>query len=1203
MKKRTLTISGITGFLLAFIFSFTVYTFHAESLWDSVTEGVWQDPVTKDFYFRTVDKEKTSNIYYQTQGFTFADAYKDINGNIVETGGNKEFNWALNNPKNDCTVRELGNGIVETTWTIPYETVMEQIKTTSPEWYNRIMNPSGEVYLKVDAIIAVHDSNKYMGDDIWGYWSGLLTDDGQILGDLWDKYNYEELKDLYGWDPSYFDNHYDQALMIAVGIIDGSITLEDLINMGIDPETAKEILEKNKPPEEEDKADFKKLIGKTVPEFVTYNYSTSGQFDLGDGIPTSEDVTNGYNSDEWYGYAIVCRRKPAVREWKFYGQIKWQEGTGNFYKDKNDVLHEVMVTIHKDYNYTVERSVRYWYVGGAAFYTLASIDTENTVFPDHKSHTYLRQDTTIITCSVNGQDMKTVSQETSYIWVPDDDYHIDWPKDVDSSLIVATGTDQSSAEAAFKDIAEKRVTPSDQIKVRNDSLGVNSHEYMNGQEYRYGEFVSSEGSLRSFYSIEDDDYGLEKDEQTGTIPFDTANGKYFTSIIAHFKQIVLGTDLIVEHKKTPENTSVEERIKEEYISQEPVIVHTPTVSPVIVANPETGEELSDEDQRTQLVTGALNEFADYQLLLDGTYTIKFVPETHFEHIGYDAAELTDDMYNKYCAFKQVAFPFTIQLDGDIHTPDESLVDDKGNPKLAGYTKWIDLPDFRVDDFYIPSWAIEDKDYVILFRVAPENVVDHNGVNHIDDEEWLKNATLNGEPLYNYVSVYSLTVQVSGRIYGFQINGINDKDRFYDTGTNTYQWENFGISSYYPFCRYYEEKRTGIYNRLGGPSVRYSVDGTLTNNWNIRNTLPFSVGRSFKFGTGPSDTTTATDGTLIKGNTFTFMLRTIANLWSEEENADYIVITPTFRYVTKDGTVIDDIDLYYDTESPDGTEQMLLVEYGSNEDRSVYHSTAIGDSRNDGSYYYEDSSISRSIKQDDAEYSKDKRNAYLYEKGISTSKESFTSANRYLMKEVPNYCLSRIVMNCNLRLLTGNLEQLEMNLEKQGDSLEYLTDGKAEGGLYKVTPSSNPEYWDLHRMSMQTWYGEYWIPSQLYVTEDTFMADADGDGVEEEYDSVYEYMEEHGYLEGNEDFFINDGYLVLNFSITTYNEGKGHLAYYAANKDSIDQWTLEGPPDKVVVGDPNIGTDVEIKVRPGDVAVVDLSRDMKDRSYVGFNRIN
>lgn len=40
--------------------------------WTSVTEGIYQDPVTKDFVFTSVDKEKTSEIYYRTFGFTVA---------------------------------------------------------------------------------------------------------------------------------------------------------------------------------------------------------------------------------------------------------------------------------------------------------------------------------------------------------------------------------------------------------------------------------------------------------------------------------------------------------------------------------------------------------------------------------------------------------------------------------------------------------------------------------------------------------------------------------------------------------------------------------------------------------------------------------------------------------------------------------------------------------------------------------------------------------------------------------------------------------------------------------------------------------------------------------------------------------------------------------------------------------------------------
>ena len=1204
MRIKTTIITAVLGMFTAIFLTCAANTFCAESLWDSVTEGVWQDPETKDFHFKSVDKERSSDVFYRTQGFTIADAYKDANGNIVETGTG-EFNWPLDDPRNDYTERKLGNGIIETEWVIPYEVVMEQIKATSPEWYNRVMSPNGEVYLKLDAIIAVNDPNKYPTGEAGESFSGFYNPLFGWIGEFWDKYNMQELYTLYGWDPSYFDNHFDQALVIAVGLANGDLTLEDLLDMGIDEETAKKMLEELHPDDPDpdspdDLADFKKKIGKDTPYFVTYNYSTSGQFDLGDGIPTSESVTNGYDADEWYGWALAYRRKPVTRRWKFSGNTSWD--TRHSYLDQFNNTQYYTITHNTWYSYTVERTVRYWYIAGADFQTLNRIQTENDVFPGHQPYNYLRQDTTTITCTVNGKDMRTVAQTNKWTWLPDDDYHVDWPSGIDL-LINVKGSSEEDAQAKFRDEAEKRVAQSENIMVRNDDLGVNSHEYMDGSFYPYGDFVMDEGSEKSFYSIMDSDYGLENDEQSGLIPSDTANDKYFTSISAFYTERVPGTDRIGEHRKTPENTSLDERIKASYTDQEPIVVHTPTVSPVIVADPDTGEELSEEKQRTQLVTGAVNPNVDYQLLLDGTYSIKFVPETHFEHLGYDAAELTQDMYNKYCKFKQAAFPFTIQIDGDIYEPDSSTVDDKGDPKKPGYTQWIDLEDFTIDDFYIPSWATEGS-YVIQFRVAPENVVDQRGVNHIDDEEWLKNATLDGEPMYNYVSTYAINVQVSGRIYGFQINGINDLDRFYDTGTNTAKWENDGLASYFPFCKYYEEKRTGTKNRLGGPIVRFTVDGTLTSRWNIRNTLPFSVGRSFKFDKDPRDTSLTTDGTLVKGNSFTFSLRTIANLWSDEPDKDYLVIRPTFRWVSKDGSQTDDVDLYYTTPSEDGKETLMYVEYGTSQDRSVYHTTSIGDIRNDGAYYYPDASISRTIPQDDPEYSKDKRNAYMYESGESTVKETFGNANNYLMKNSRCYCLSQIVMTRDLRLLSGNLEQLEMNIDREGSNLQYLTDRKVtDGNLYKVTEYSNPDYWDKHRMSMQQWFGEYWIPSQLYVTKDKFTADADGDGVEEEYDSIYDYMDKHGSLEGNEDFFLNDGYLVLNFQISSYNEGEEHLSYYAGNQDSIDQWQVEGPPDKVTVGDPNIGTDIEIPVQSGDVAVVDLSRSILDRYYVGYNRIN
>ena len=137
--------------------------------------------------------------------------------------------------------------------------------------------------------------------------------------------------------------------------------------------------------------------------------------------------------------------------------------------------------------------------------------------------------------------------------------------------------------------------------------------------------------------------------------------------------------------------------------------------------------------------------------------------------------------------------------------------------------------------------------------------------------------------------------------------------------------------------------------------------------------------------------------------------------------------------------------------------------------------------------------------------------------------------------------------------------------------------------------------------MQTWYGEYFIPNQLYVTDKEFTADADGDGADETYSSVWDYANEKGYVDLNEDFFKKDGYLVINFQIYTFNNDKSHLAYSGSNGDNM--WTIQGQPDKTTIGDPSVNEEIEVPVRPGDVAIVVFESSAYDGWTVGSNRIN
>ena len=248
--------------------------------------------------------------------------------------------------------------------------------------------------------------------------------------------------------------------------------------------------------------------------------------------------------------------------------------------------------------------------------------------------------------------------------------------------------------------------------------------------------------------------------------------------------------------------------------------------------------------------------------------------------------------------------------------------------------------------------------------------------------------------------------------------------------------------------------------------------------------------------------------------------------------------------------------------------------------------------------------------DDAEYSRGKTNEFLKTEAAKAGNkdfpdEAYSTDSVYLERKTESQCLSEIVLNSRLRLLTGNVEQLKRNETYQGGELQYLDDRLPNGTSYKVTPEEcdlyDVDYWDKHRKSMQTWFGTYWIPNQLYVTDDVFEADADGDGVKEKYDTVRDYAEAKGYIDPSDPIFKKDGYLVVNFAIYTKNNGQDHLVYSGGN---ADMWGIEGQVDKVQVGDGVPKSPyIDVTVEHGDVAIINLSRSIMDGWSVGFNRIN
>lgn len=1263
--------------------------------YEEVSQGIFNDPVMGEVHFVTEDKTRVSDYYYRTQGFTITDS---------ETGQSVRFSlWNKEEISQNPPV-DLGNGRHQSQWNISYEAIMNKISSQYPDWAQRIANNTA-ADIRFDAIINVNKN---------GDWAGKMFEDGSTLdGVLYDKDNFDQLTKDYpelAFLQKDINGHYDKLLEILKGewVLgpDGKWMFKSMMMEQEKPEPEPD-------PDEPSPSDpgsgggnpeYVTTIGEVgssiTPYYATYNFDPTGRFVIGakynsggktGGIPTDEDLTNGYEANKWRGGAYIHRRTAATHSWNFKGDVDLTVHTGEYnmekvYYDPNDeskgyyevkgseITYSARVPKERT-NGVVSRTVRYWYLGngltgmgmGPEIYALTGATTYNEVFPGGQ-HDYINTEALSVICTINGVDMTAVS---SYHFIPDDAYHVDWDRakvygaaetfiidgahadiSVESYL---SGGGPGVASAAVAALAQSHIEPNENIWVRNDELTVEGHNYMSSSYYQFKDFHQNFGEEHTASDISESDYGMITDEETGRIPANIANNDYPTTIEARYVQKVLNTGLTKALGPSHSIKSGNDRFGHHYFNDnEPVRIHTPTVSPVEVINPETGLKWELEDMQNQLMPNVVNPNADYQFLLDGTYKIQFVPETHFEHMGYDDPELVASLYQKYCSFREVCFPFTVQVNGRIYEPtDENVgiyqdVDfNCGRKKMPGYTDWIRLPDGATEvEFYIPTWAKEGNNYVVEFRVAPINVVDHKTVDHIEDYtawdydwEYLKNESITipgrgSSDLYEYVSTYTFTSQVSGIIYDFKAVGIDDKDRFEGYKENMYghdESNGLGEANYFPFCPTKQEKRSGTNNRFGNSSVRYEFDGTLTNNWNERNTLPFSIGRSEKY---------EKEGELRKGNTFAFSVKTIANLGDEDglldnsTTGDCIIIKPSFRYINRTGEVTEDVDVYYDVDDYNGKDTHLFVQYGESRDLANKQKVKLADLRFNGSYYFnsglyepekrkiinlemlnplyrtEESVALWRYKHDDVEYSRGKTNTFLKNQAALNGNpdypdELYQTDSAYLNRETESQCLSEIVLNSRLRLLTGNVEELQRNETYEGSQLQYLDDRLPNGTVYQITPDACDIYgsdkWDKHRKSMQTWFGTYWIPNQLYVTDDVFEADANGDGVKEQYDNVRDYAEAKGYIEQNDPIFKQDGYLVVNFEIYTRNDGLDHLVYAGGN---ADMWDIEGQPDKVQVGD---GLEkypyIDVDVRPGDVAIVDLTRSIMDGWSVGFNRIN
>jgi len=85
-------------------------------------------------------------------------------------------------------------------------------------------------------------------------------------------------------------------------------------------------------------------------------------------------------------------------------------------------------------------------------------------------------------------------------------------------------------------------------------------------------------------------------------------------------------------------------------------------------------------------------------------------------------------------------------------------------------------------------------------------------------------------------------------------------------------------------------------------------------------------------------------------------------------------------------------------------------------------------------------------------------------------------------------------------------------------------------------------------TMQRWYGQYYVPNEVHAVAKDF--------------DVMDYADKYG-VDYGEDFWLTDGYIIVNFSIETLDESRSRrLSYTNAlnylNNGNCSMWIMEGP---------------------------------------------
>lgn len=640
------------------------------------------------------------------------------------------------------------------------------------------------------------------------------------------------------------------------------------------------------------------------------------------------------------------------------------------------------------------------------------------------------------------------------------------------------------------------------------------------------------------------------------------NGHHETCPIAYYKQIQC-----IPTEKYRTHDMIKTKIADD--GDDDVLVYTPTVNESKINLDYTNAAVGNDNIRLhpnydfdQATQHTLDQtISNIQLDREYTMTLSVVGDAS-DLQGYGWQD-----YVQYLAldangvpYTQVKFPFPVQMTirklvgGKVITDDRyyyantwitiEMIDEKGN--VTGKIN---------QTFFVPSWATEAEKAKIRFRSIAINAKANNPSFSMENEETNDEfvdsveqveSRHNAEDERDYVAWMQENDTVTGRISSFQIIDVSDYPawepvfRKYDQANKKYTTEWNGTAYH-----------SGICNEFG-----------FIDDWNTMFTTPV---------VGTSNPASQTVGTLGLGYKIRYKMTTVGPYYHQ---TDKVSFSPKFYYVNDKGEYL----------QIDGTYNKNL---NTRAEVNVYYSETFNGNRNE------------LVKLGSAQDKQNRKVLNLADDTFSVSQSRINLTNQILNtsnvgQPAEAYNFAKTTLLSNMRTIDGDTHVSA----HRGNQLASASDTRYElnSKMYNILKSveekpsdyAGTDFAELSKeltssqvlKSVQTWYGEYYLPSDTYVTTASW--------------GTVRKQIENGY-DGSEACWLKGGRLVINFNPEITSETKQALRYDVENVTTLNtgdetvysaarcnQFKNENCVTSKMLADGST-----IMLKPGDVLVYDF----------------